>query len=151
VPYYETVVVIDPLAEEGVADKHLGKVRELIGSKGGNVLKVEEWGKRRLAYSIKHRREGTYYLVEFEGQGETVAALDQYYRIQESILRYLTIAREAPSPEGSVSPVAMDQGHVEAAGAGVAELEEHARVEPGEEYEDQETDRINGTLDPMDA
>jgi len=150
VPYYETVVVVDPLAEEGVADKHMGKVRELIESNGGRVLKVEDWGKRRLAYSVKHRREGTYYLVEFDGQGEIVAALDQYYRIQESILRYLTIAREAPSPEGSVSPVALEQGHAEAAGTGAVEFE-HPHVEPGEDYEEHENGRMESAMEPIDA
>lgn len=111
--YYETVVVVDPTGGEGIVEKHQQKVRELIESKGGTVLKVEDWGKRRLAYAIRHKREGHYFLVEFHGPGETVATLDQYYRLQDTILRYLTVLREGPSPEGSVSAVALDRTPVE--------------------------------------
>lgn len=135
--YYETVVVVDCLAPEGTVEKHLGKVKEQIESRGGKVLKTEEWGKRKLAYSIKHHRDGIYFLVEFEAQGDTVAALDQYYRLQESVLRYLTVVREAPSPEGQVSPVAMDQGHGEAGDQGAAERGDHSRVEREDGLDDE--------------
>ncbi len=105
VPYYETVVVVDPTGEEGIADKHLSKVKELVEKKDGKVLKVEQWGRRKLAYSIKHRREGIYFMVEFEAPGDTVRILEQYYRLQESILRYLTVGIDKPSEEGTLSPI----------------------------------------------
>ncbi|MBN1423741.1 30S ribosomal protein S6 [Candidatus Fermentibacteria bacterium] len=134
--FYETVVVVDPLASEDAFEKHMDRVKEQIESRGGRILKIEEWGKRKLAYSIKHRRDGIYFLVEFEAQGETVAALDQYYRMQESVLRYLTIVREAPSPEGMISPVAMEQGQAEAAEHPVAEPDDSHRDEHENELDD---------------
>lgn len=149
--FYETVVVVDPLAGEGVGEKHLGKIKELIEAKGGRILKTEEWGKRRLAYSINHRREGLYSLVEFEGPGEIVASLDQYYRLQESILRYLTVVREAPSPEGSVSPVATDQGHGEPAESGVSRQDDFRHGEGGGEPDELMADHSDVAAEGMDA
>jgi small subunit ribosomal protein S6 len=108
VPYYETVVVVDPTSDEGTEEKHLAAIRDLIVAQKGSVAKVEHWGKRKLAYSIRHKNEGIYFLVEFEAPGDTVAKLEQYTRLQESILRYLTISREAPSPEGELSPIARE-------------------------------------------
>lgn len=107
-PYYETVVVVDPTSEEGTDEKHLSAIKDLISGQKGTVTKVEHWGKRKLAYSIRHKREGIYFLVEFEAPGDTVAKLEQYSRLQESILRYLTVSRETPSPEGELSPIAKE-------------------------------------------
>lgn len=149
--YYETVVVVDPLGVEGVAEQHAEKVKTLIESRGGKILKVEDWGKRKLAYSINHRREGLYSLVEYEGDGEIVAALDQYFRVQESVLRYLTIAREAPSPEGSVSPVATDQGHSDVQEPGSHDPYDRRRTESPEEFDDHEGNRPDTESESMDA
>jgi small subunit ribosomal protein S6 len=124
VPYYETVVVVDPTSQEGTDEKHLSAIRDVISAQQGTIAKVEHWGKRKLAYSIRHKREGIYFLVEFEAPGDAVAKLEQYCRLQESILRYLTVSRESPSPEGEVSPIAKE-----------ATTEEPERVEPGEPAE----------------
>ncbi len=147
-PYYETVVVVDPLAEEGTTAKQLARVKELIESRGGTILKVEEWGKRRLAYSIKHRKEGWYFLVEFMVDGEMVGVLDEYYRLQESVLRYLTVTRDAPSPEGYVSPVARDHVHVDLSEGG-SDLEEGQRSDSGLESAERGADSAEGTTDAL--
>ncbi len=103
--YYETVFVVEPSVEEEEAEKHLSRVKTVIEKKDGKILKVEHWGRRKLAYSIKHRKEGIYYLVEFEGSGEIVEQLERHYGLQEPILRHLTVARSNPSAEGELSPL----------------------------------------------
>ena len=123
-PYYETVVVVDPTSQEGTDEKHLAAIRDVISAQQGTVAKVEHWGKRKLAYSIRHKREGIYFLVEFEASAATVAKLEQYCRLQETILRYLTVAREGPSPEGEVSPIAKE--------ASTEEPERAEQTEPDE-------------------
>jgi small subunit ribosomal protein S6 len=108
VPYYETVVVVDPTTQEGTDEKHLTAIKDLISAQSGSVLKTEHWGKRKLAYAIRHKREGIYFLVEYDAAGDAVGKVEQYCRLQESILRYLTISREAPSSEGELSPIAKE-------------------------------------------
>lgn len=135
-PYYETVVVVDPTSEEGTDEKHLAAIRDVISAQQGTIAKVEHWGKRKLAYSIRHKREGIYFLVEFEAPGDTVAKLEQYCRLQESIIRYLTVSREELSPEGELSPIARE-----------ASIEEPGRPEPTES--DEASDSIETSTDEL--
>ncbi len=89
--FYETVVVFDaPLPDETVKAV-VEKIKEIITSHGSTVSKVDEWGKRKLAYMINKKTYGQYVCVEFQGAGETVKALTDFYHITEVILRHMTM------------------------------------------------------------
>jgi small subunit ribosomal protein S6 len=89
--YYETVVVIDPQIGDDTVKNIVEKTKEVITHSGAVITKVEEWGKRKLAYAIKKKTYGHYVCIEFEGGGDVVKHLQEYYHITEDILRYLTI------------------------------------------------------------
>ena len=65
---YETVIIIDPNAEEEVVERITNDVQELISSSGGVITKVDNWGKRRLAYEVQRNRDGIYVLINFESE-----------------------------------------------------------------------------------
>ena len=88
---YETVVVIDPQIGDDVIKNVVEKIKEIIVSHHGTVTKVEEWGKRKLAYTIDKKTYGHYTCVEFEGPGEVVKALTDFYHISENLLRHSTL------------------------------------------------------------
>src|SRR5260221_13594396 len=66
-------------------------VQKIITSQGGSITKTEMMGKRQLAYEINHKRNGTYVLLEVEGSGAEIAEVERRMRVNDQILRYMTI------------------------------------------------------------
>jgi small subunit ribosomal protein S6 len=93
---YETTFILDPGLDEVKVNEEVDKVVQWIKGLGGEVLEVQRWGKKRLAYEIDRRRDGIYTLVLYEGPGETVKELERRFRLNESVLRSLTVIHVPP-------------------------------------------------------
>ena len=90
---YEIVYVIRPdLSDEDRAAK-IERIHSLITDNSGQLGKVEDWGKRVLAYEIKHFTDGYYGLAEFQLAPENVKSIEGRLNIDEEILRYQIISR----------------------------------------------------------
>lgn len=90
---YETLFIVNPtLVDEEIAAV-VDKFKSLIES-NGTVEKVDEWGKRRLAYPIIDLMEGYYVLIEFTSAPAFPAELDRKFKIDDSIMRSMIIAQE---------------------------------------------------------
>ena len=88
---YEVIFIIDPdTADDEVMQLSEG-VQKIITSQGGSITKTEMMGKRQLAYEINHKRNGTYVLLEVEGSGAEIAEVERRMRVNDQILRYMTI------------------------------------------------------------
>ncbi len=104
---YETTFVIDSLQKSENKEHILTKVENFIKNNGGEIGEVEDWGKKRLAYEINRKQYGNYYQIHFEGPGNLPGLLEQEYRLEEGILRFLTITsdpRAALKREEPVEP-----------------------------------------------
>ena len=88
---YEVVYIIDPAVEDEARKTLIAKFNDLITGNGGSVDKVEEWGKRRLAYAIDYKTEGYYVLVNFQGEAELPKELERNLQISDSVIRYQVI------------------------------------------------------------
>jgi len=86
---YEAVVVLDPLVGEEMIEGSVEELKKVVPSLGGELLGVDRWGRRKLAYPIKKRVEGEYFLIRFKGDGRIVSELDRICKIREPILRHL--------------------------------------------------------------
>lgn len=94
---YECAIVFYPaLGEDGVDDAVKKYVRVIDGH-GGELTRVETWGKRKLAYEIDHQSEGYYYFIKFRGRNELLTELGRQLRIDESVLRHLIVKDELAS------------------------------------------------------
>lgn len=107
---YETIFVTEPTLTEEDIDSLIKGFDQIIAGAGGKVLKVEKWGKRRLAYPIGRREEGVYVLTVLECSPQFVKELERRYRMNEQILRHLTVrveneAQLGPSPVMKPRPV----------------------------------------------
>jgi small subunit ribosomal protein S6 len=91
---YETVYILDPTLESTSIDTEIEKFNSAITSYGGNIVKQDKWGVRNLAYPIAKRSQGFYVVTLFEGNRETLTELDRAYRLDEQVLRHLTIVME---------------------------------------------------------
>lgn len=90
---YELLLIITPDHDENEAEALTDQVKGIIES-GGALLKVDPWGKKRLAYPIQKRNEGYYVLYIFESAPSFVAQLNQSLHVIESILRYMIVQYE---------------------------------------------------------
>jgi small subunit ribosomal protein S6 len=88
---YEVMYIVDP---ETPADK-LTKLNTAVGSliekEGGTIVRMDDGGKRTLAYPIKKKTEGFYILFEIEGSGQEIAELERRMRVNDMIIRYITV------------------------------------------------------------
>ena len=86
---YELIYVIDTTVEEEARKALIQRFSDLIQSNGGEVEKVDEWGKRHLAYTIDYKTEGYYVLVTFTAESTLPRELERNLEISEDIIRYL--------------------------------------------------------------
>ena len=92
---YELAVVLSAKLEDDERAAALEKVKGYITRFGGNVVDVDEWGKKRLAYEIQKMKEGYYYFIQFEGETTVPAELEERLRIEETVLRFLCVKQDA--------------------------------------------------------
>ena len=91
---YEMMYIIDAALEDAPRKELIEKVSAQIAANGGVVEKVDEWGKRRLAYAINYKTEGYYVLVNFSAESEVPQEIERLLQINEQVLRYLVIRLE---------------------------------------------------------
>ena len=88
-PDYELVLIISPEVVGEKFDTVIDNISKLITGKGGIISDVEQWGKKRLAYPIKHFKEGSYVLTRFKLKPPLSKELEANLQISEEILRHL--------------------------------------------------------------
>jgi small subunit ribosomal protein S6 len=86
---YELVVIIRPEAEEEAIESVIERVSRFITENGGTVSNIDRWGKRKLAYPIKHFMEGSYVLARFRMKPQLSRELEASLEISEEVLRHL--------------------------------------------------------------
>ncbi len=91
---YEVMYIIKPNFEDDKYTEIIEKYNALIQANGGEILKVEPWGKRRLAYEIEKLREGYYVLLRINGAPELPKELERNFKIADEIMRYLVVRVE---------------------------------------------------------
>ena len=90
---YETMYIISPTLDEEQVKALVEKFNNLI-SEHGEIEKVEEWGRKKLAYEVQDQKEGYYVLLYFSANPEFPAELERNFKINENILKYLILNKE---------------------------------------------------------
>ena len=97
---YELLYVISPRLSAEDVEGAVERIGTLIESVGGSISMVDNWGRRRLAYPIRHHFEGTYVLTHLNMPGERAAELERALNLNENILRHLFIGGVIPGYDG---------------------------------------------------
>lgn len=90
---YEVMFIVN-IANEEVIQVAVKLVQDTITRIGGTVVKVDEWGRRHLAYEVKHQNEGYYVVVEFEADPAQITELDRIIKIHEEIIRHIIVKQD---------------------------------------------------------
>lgn len=93
---YEVMVIFDVETDEADIRQQVERAGELVRSSGGTPGQVQNWGRRSLAYEVKHHSEGYYVLFEAVAEPETMAAVDRFFALEDSVLRHKVLRQ----PEG---------------------------------------------------
>ncbi len=91
---YEVVFIIRPDAGDDIVKGIIQKVREIVEGQQGQVVKVDEWGKRRLAYHIKKYSEGFYVCADTSSTPAASKEVERILRLNEDVIRYQTVRKE---------------------------------------------------------
>lgn len=84
---YEIMIILDPSQDERTVTPSLDKYLEVVRKDSGKVVKVDVWGKRRLAYPINKNEEGIYTVVDLECESATVLEFDRLLNLNDNVLR----------------------------------------------------------------
>jgi len=89
--HYETTFILRPNLGEDQFSEIIDRTCAIITDDGGTIINTDRWGIKRLAYEIKKEVQGYYVNVNYAAQGKTISELERIFRIDDRLLRYLTI------------------------------------------------------------
>lgn len=134
---YEVMFIAAPQTADDELQKITSQLQSIVTEQGGTVTKVDQWGRRKLAYPIKKFEEGIYTILNIEGTGNEIAEVDRRLRVTDAVIRHLVVRtdeelRRAEKLRAKRKPLAHPHPMDE-------ELEEFELVEmEDEEFEDEE-------------
>lgn len=143
---YELGFILNPEVNEEQTRAILERIEQIATNYGGQIMRVNQWGRRRLAYPIQHHRDGFYVFIDMVLTPETVSELDRTLKVSEEVLRHLIKLRDhkAVQKEREARATAAAQAAAAPEGEAPAEEstenpEEQQEVIAGEESEAQPT------------
>lgn len=92
---YEAMLLFSPTLDEEAHDAAVTKFTDLIKKNKGKIDKVDTWGKKKLAYDIAGNGDGSYVVIDFQGENKTINELDRILRITDDIMRYIIVKMES--------------------------------------------------------
>ena len=89
--HYETVFILNPVLSDQQVKETVSKFEDFLTSKGAEMVSKEDWGLKKLAYEIQHKKSGFYHLLEFKAPANIIAAFETEFRRDERVMRFLTV------------------------------------------------------------
>ena len=117
---YENIVILNASLSDEEIETASGKIKDLITNSGGEILKTDVWGRRKLAYEIKKQKKGFYLLLVFKSPSAAIRKLEDYYKVFDPVVKYMVIKLEKKQAEAALKSSAA----AEAATAAPAEKTE---------------------------
>ncbi len=91
---YENIVILNANPSDEELEQSTNKIRDLITNSGGEILKVDVWGRRKLANEIKKQKKGFYILFVFKAPSALIKKLEDYYKVFDPVIKYMVIKLE---------------------------------------------------------
>lgn len=89
--HYEAVFILNPVLSEQQIKETVSKFEDYLTTKGAEMVSKEDWGLKKMAYEIQHKKSGFYHLFEFKVPGEVIIGFETELRRDERIMRFLTV------------------------------------------------------------
>ena len=111
--FYESVVIARPELTETQIDNLINDLSDIITKDGGKVVKKEQWGLRSFAYKIKKNKKGHYFMLNLDSAPTTILEYERQMRINEDIIRFLTIKIDKINDKPSILSIENDRSSEE--------------------------------------
>jgi len=108
---YETFVILDPDLPEDQRLPVIERVKETMAQLGGFLIRIDEWGSRKLAYAIKKKERGYYVRFDFCGTAQLVNEMERFFRIDERVLKHMSVLLD---PQADIERIQADMAKAEA-------------------------------------
>lgn len=140
---YELAFILNPEVSEEETRTILDRVEQIVANYGGQIVKVNNWGRRRLAYPIERHRDGIYVFIDMILTPETVAEIERTLKVSESVLRYMTKKRDPKAVQKEREEREAREARAAEAAAAEAAAAEAAPASEGEaQASEQETPEV---------
>ena len=106
---YETIFILDPDLEEGIAQSTIEKIKGIVTQGNGQILKLEDWGKRKLAYEVKKKSKGHYILLHFSGPPPLLSELERNFRVMDPVIKFQSVRLDEKGVTTSSEAIPDDQ------------------------------------------
>jgi len=103
---YENIVILNASLPDEEIEAASGKIKDLIINSGGEILKADVWGRKKLAYEIKKQKKGFYLLLLFRAPSTTVRKLEDSYKVFDPVMKYMVLKLEKKQAEAALKPPA---------------------------------------------
>ena len=109
---YESVCILHPSQTDEETAKVVEKMKEILQRSGATIVKLENEGKKKLAYDIQHERRGTYITMQFQGGNKVVDELERYHRMEDAVMKFMTVrvSQDQQTINGEAEPESQDGG-----------------------------------------
>lgn len=124
---YEQIVILDSDLSEDTRQPVFDRLKELIPEYNGFLIDIDEWGQKKLAYEIKKKPRGFYAQIDFCGFGDLVDEMERFYRIDDRILKYMTVVLDKEADLDSIKAEMTERQAKKAEAAAKAAEEEAAK------------------------
>ena len=105
-PIYESIFIINPNISDDETAAVIKKMQDVVTKQSGEMLKFEDWGKKKLAYEIKKQKRGHYAFFQFKAAPNAVSELERTYKMTDTVIKFITVKLEkelrtkpAPKPK----------------------------------------------------
>ena len=88
---YEKVVILNPDLDDTATAETIDKIKDIIIKQGGEILKSENWGRRKMAYELNKHQKGNYFLLLFKSPPPTILELEKLYKVVDAIIKFMVV------------------------------------------------------------
>jgi len=93
-PIYESIFIINPNMTDEETAAVIKKMQDVVAKQGGEMIKFEDWGKKKLTYEIKKHKRGHYAFFQFKAAPAVVSELERTYKLTDAVIKFLTVKLE---------------------------------------------------------
>ncbi len=104
--YYENIFILSPELDDNAVESALERVKNVILKNGGEILKTENWGRKKLAYDLKKQNKGVYLFLVFKSPSSAISELERFYKVLEPLLKFMVVKLRKKQIEAMLSSLA---------------------------------------------
>ena len=89
--YYEKIFILDPNIDDSAVEEITGKIKDIIIKHGGEILKADNWGRRKLAYELNKHQKGNYTLLLFKAPPQVILEIEKLCKVLDSVIKFMIV------------------------------------------------------------